>query len=252
MSRQARYYLSGVPQHVIQRGNNYHLTFFSEKDYPFYLECLKEATSAHTCEVNAYVLMPNHVHLLLTPRRPDSVSKFMQSVGRRYVQYVNHAYNRMGTLWGGRYKASLIDSLAYLLTCYQYIELNPVRANMVRDPGHYAWSSYRRHALGELSDVLADHPLYLALGETPEARQTAYRKLLQVRMDNYLLEEIRKSVHHCGVLGTDRFKDDVEAILHRRVRPGKRGRPRKTKQTPVENPSLTPFSRTTTTCKIPT
>ncbi|MDH3671723.1 MAG: transposase [Gammaproteobacteria bacterium] len=235
MPRQTRYYLSDVPQHIIQRGNNHQPTFFAEGDYGFYLECLKEATSAHACEVNAYVLMPNHVHLLLTPRRADSVCKFMQSVGRCYVQYVNHAYNRTGTLWGGRYKASLIDSLTYLLTCYQYIELNPIRANLVQDPADYPWSSYRFHALGEKNNVLFDDPVYLALGTTAKARQAAYRKIVQTHMDKRVLENIRESLHHCGVLGTDRFKDDIEAVLHRPVRPGKRGRPRKTKRAPVEN-----------------
>jgi putative transposase len=131
MARLPRYVLPGQPQHVIQRGNNRGVTFFADEDYSFYLDRLKEACTKHGCAVHAYVLMTNHVHLLLTPDTSSSIAKVMQSVGRRYVQHINYTYRRTGTLWEGRYKATLIDSEQYLLTCSRYIELNPVRAGIV-------------------------------------------------------------------------------------------------------------------------
>ena len=130
MARLPRYVVVGHPQHVIQRGNNRSPTFYENQDYEFYLECLEEACERYRCDVHAYVLMTNHVHLLMSPWQRNSISKVLQSVGRRYVQYINYYYKRTGTLWEGRYKATLIDTERYLLTCYRYIELNPVRAGM--------------------------------------------------------------------------------------------------------------------------
>ena len=153
----------------------------------------------------------------------------MQSLGRRYVVYVNQTYQRTGTLWEGRYKAALIDSERYHLTCYRYIELNPVRADgMVQHPGEYRWSSYRANALGEQDEVLTPHPQYLALGDDPPARQQAYRALFNTHIDKRSLSAIRESLAQCGVLGSEAFKDQVEYALARRLRPGKAGRPRKT------------------------
>jgi putative transposase len=152
----------------------------------------------------------------------------MQSIGRRYVQYINTTYQRTGTLWEGRYRASLIEAESYLLTCYRYIELNPVRAGMVRDPAAYPWSSYRWHALGHPDPVIRDHALYLALGRTGQERHTAYGALCQEQLHASLLREIRAAIHPGRVLGTERFKEAIEIVLARRVRPGKAGRPRKT------------------------
>lgn len=228
MPRLPRYVLPDVPQHVIQRGNNRQAVFFQADDYRVYLACLAEEVVTHGCVVHAYVLMTNHVHLLLTPRQPTSIAKVMQALGRRYVQYVNTTYQRTGTLWEGRYRASLVDAECYLLACYRYIELNPVRAGMVPRPEAYPWSSYRWHALGQDDPVVADHALYLALGSTPHERHLAYRDLCQQQLDAHALQEIRTTLHQSRVLGTERFKDDIEAALARRVRLGKAGRPRKT------------------------
>jgi len=150
MPRRARLNLPDVPLHIVQRGNNRQPTFFSEDDYVFYLACLRESAERHSCDVHAYVLMTNHVHLLVTPYQPDGASRLMQSVGRRYVQYVNYTYRRTGTLWEGRFKASLVESESYLLTCYRYIELNPVRARMVEDPTEYRWSLTDRGRTGAM------------------------------------------------------------------------------------------------------
>jgi len=176
MPRKRRMYLPGIPAHVVQRGNNRDACFFDEQDYREYLNWLKEATEKYRVALHAYVLMTNHVHLLMTPSDEAGISKVMQSVGRRYVQYVNHNYRRSGTLWEGRHKGSIVDAEDYLLSCYRYIELNPVRAGMVEHPGDYSWSSYRHHAYGEKNREIIDHPLYIALGQQNEQRWACYRK----------------------------------------------------------------------------
>ena len=131
MPRKPRFQLLGVPQHVVQRGHNRNASFFAESDYLYYLDALTIAAAKYGARIHAYVLMTNHVHLLITPDREDALSLTMQSVGRRYVRHINKEYRRSGTLWGGRFKSSLIQSERYLLTCSRYIELNPVRAGMV-------------------------------------------------------------------------------------------------------------------------
>src|SRR5574337_70831 len=157
MPRQRRLDLPGVPQHIIQRGNNRQPCFLREQDYRCYLSQLDEAAQAQGCRLHAYVLMTNHVHLLMTPEVVGAVARTMQCLGRRYVGYFNATYRRSGTLWEGRYKSCLVDSERYLLTCYRYIELNPVRAAMVETPGDYAWSSYRANAQGRQDRLVYPH-----------------------------------------------------------------------------------------------
>ena len=223
MARLPRYVLPGQPQHVIQRGVNRGLTFFSEDDYHFYRACLREACMKHGCAVHAYVLMANHVHLLMTPHSPAAISKVMQSVGRRYVRFVNETHGRTGTLWEGRYKATLIDSDRYLLTCYRYIELNPVRARAVRDPADYPWSSYHAHARGHCDALIDDHPLYVSLGRSARTRQRAYRSLFEISLDDATLNRIRDATNKAWVLGDDRFQRAIEPALQRRTQPLRRG-----------------------------
>lgn len=227
MPRPPRYALPGIPQHVLQRGNNRQPVFFCDDDYRFYLASVTLAAAQHAIAVHAYVLMTNHVHLLVTPQQASGIAKLMQSIGRRYVQYINATYQRTGTLWEGRYRASLVDTDRYFFLCARYIELNPVRAAMVAHPATYPWSSYRWHASGEPDPVITDHALYQALGRTPHERQGAYRALFHDDIAEGVLQEIRTAVHHCRVLGTERFKDVIERVLARRIRPGKAGRPRK-------------------------
>lgn len=227
MARKPRFNLAAIPQHIVQRGSNRQSTFFAEQDYRYYLECLGEAAAKYACAVHAYTLTTNHVHLLMTPSTPESIPRLMQSVGRRYVQYVNYHYRRTGTLWEGRYKASLVQTMHYLLACSRYIELNPVRANMVERPEDYAWSSYRANAQGVMDDLVQAHTEYLALGGTEEERQIAYRTLLSLPLDQDALAEFRQAVNQGLVTGGSRFTEEVEAMLARRVRPAKRGRPEK-------------------------
>lgn len=227
MPRKPRFDVVDLPQHVVQRGNNRQRCFFCESDYLTYLEYLRRACYAHGCAVHAYVLMTNHVHLLVTQRRLQGLSKMMQSLGRRYVKHINDAYHRTGTLWEGRYKASLVSSDEYLLTCYRYIELNPVRAGIVTHPREYKWSSYRTNAEGVNGEWLVKHPTYLSLGDDDLSRRGNYRDLFQSELGAEELSDIRACVKSGLVFGNERFKDEVEQLHRRRSRPGKPGRPKK-------------------------
>jgi putative transposase len=226
MPRKPRFNLVGIPQHVIQRGNNREPCFFAEEDYRRYLDDLSESASKFHCRFHAYILMTNHVHLLVTPMMESGISQMMQALGRRYVYYVNKTYKRTGTLWEGRYKSSLIDSDHYLLTYMRYIELNPVRANMVNHPSEYKWSSYHANAQGSVDQLIEPHPLYLELDDDPVKRQEVYRELFRHHMDNDLLHEIRESLNHELVLGQSYFKDKIEEMTKRQTRLGMPGRPR--------------------------
>ena len=225
MARKPRFVLPGVPQHVIQRGNNREPCFYAEADYSRYLKDLQEAAEKNNAAIHAYVLMTNHVHLLVTPGSSFSIMHMMQDLGRKYVRYINHTYQRTGTLWEGRYKASLIDSEAYLLTCMRYIELNPVRANMVDHPSAYSWSSYRANANGEINRLIEPHPLYQSLGGTPNARQHAYRELYRSHLKTEQIHQIREAVNQEMVLGRDDFKDKIEQMIERQTKPKPLGRP---------------------------
>jgi len=187
---------------------------------------MSKAADKFNCTVRAYVLMTNHVHLLVTEQVQYGVSQMMQSIGRRYVRYINNTYQRTGSLWEGRYKSSLVQNENYLLICYRYIELNPVRAMMVDTPGNYKWSSYDFNAYGKANDTIKPHERYLALGKNKEHRCYQYRELFRNHMDEQLLHEIRETVNQEWIFGNERFKDEVEQALQRRVRPGKPGRPR--------------------------
>lgn len=230
MARLPRFMLPGQPQHVILRGNNRSEIFCAEADYRFYLEKLQLACTTHGCAVHAYVLMTNHVHLLLTPQAEQSIPKAMQMLGRYYVQYYNYCYRRTGTLWEGRYKATLIDSEAYLLTCMRYIELNAVRAGMVAHPSAYPWSSYHHNALGQPKAFVTPHSEYRYLGKTEPERQAAYRQLFKHHLPEKRIAEIREATNKAWVLGNDRFKKRVQKQLERRVEAKARGGDRKSAQ----------------------
>jgi len=226
MPRKPRFTLPGVPQHIVQRGNNREPCFLAETDYRRYLLDLREVSCKFNCRIHAYVLMTNHVHLLATPLTEHAIGQMMQALGRRYVYYINHTYLRTGTLWEGRYKANLVDGEAYLLTCMRYIELNPVRAGMVEHPGDYAWSSYSANAQGKCEPLIAPHPLYHALGDAEGERQKAYRELFRHHVDDDDLHSIRDALNHELVLGRSHFKDRIETMTRRQTRAGLPGRPR--------------------------
>jgi putative transposase len=230
MARLPRYVIPGQPQHIIQRGNNRQVIFAAEADYQFFRDALVEAAEKHELAIHAYVWMTNHIHLLATPANEHSISKVFQSVGRKYVQYFNFTYRRSGTLWEGRYRSTVVDSEQYLLTLMRYIELNPVRADMVAHPRDYPWSSYRLNADGQdgpNSDWLVPHREYLRLGRSNEDRQSAYRQLFRAAIAKDELQAIRESSHKGWVLGSERFKAQIEALSGRQATSKGVGRPRK-------------------------
>ncbi|MET0937424.1 MAG: transposase [Luteibacter sp.] len=228
MPRSPRLDIPGFPQHVVQRGNDRSACFRSSHDHGVYLGYLADAAEAHACKVHAYVLMTNHVHLLVTPAASGAVSRMMQALGRRYVCYFNHIHARTGTLWEGRFKASMVDTDHYLLACYRYIELNPVRAGMVAEPGSYAWSSYRTNAHGEASDLIVPHETYLALGPDPGACRDAYRQLFRDSLTPDRLDDIRHHLRQQKPLGGLAFRQGIATELGREVGLKPRGRPRRT------------------------
>jgi putative transposase len=225
MPRRARLRIAGAPLHIIQRGNNRSACFFHDRDYDCYLHHLKELAVRYTCSIHAYVMMTNHVHLLLTPARPDGASLLMKHLGQRYVQYVNRVYDRSGTLWEGRFRSSIVQAETYLLRCQRYIELNPVRAEMVDAPGAYPWSSFGANALGHRGELITPHPIFLALGPDNVKRRAAYLELFRGELESMELQEIRTSANAGYALGNERFRREMAVALGRRVGPGKPGRP---------------------------
>lgn len=230
MPRRPRITLPEVPLHLIQRGNNRQACFYADEDYLVYLGWLEEYAKETDCAIHAYVLMTNHVHLLLTPQTSRGAGDLMKRLGQRYVQYINRTYRRSGTLWEGRFRSCLTQEDDYVLGCYRYIELNPVRANMVQHPAEYSWSSYRANAQGESSTLLTHHPLYAVLGRDDRARQLAYRQLFRDQLDPGMIDEIRVATNGNYALGSPHFQAQVAAMLGWRVTPGKSGRPRKKKR----------------------
>lgn len=227
MARLPRIGPLGVPQHIIQRGNNRQVCFASERDLAVYARFLEDYARQYSVAIHAWVFMSNHVHILATPYEIEAVSKMMQALGRRYVRYFNHEYKRSGTLWEGRFKSSLVQSETYFLQCQRYIELNPVRASMVSDPAEYIWSSYQSNGMGKKIRLLTPHDEYQKLGKTDAHRQKAYRSLFRVHVEEKLIEDIRSAVNKGMALGDERFKEEIEALCGRRVKPAKMGRPRK-------------------------
>jgi len=227
MPRRARLALPNVPLHIIQRGNNRQACFYADDDYLFYLDWLAEHATKSGCQVHAYVLMSNHVHLLISADHAEASGTMMKALGQRYVQYVNRTYRRSGTLWEGRFRSCPTQEESYLMACQRYIEMNPVRAGMVAHPAEYRWSSYRANAQGEKDGLVKPHLLYLSLGGDDESRQVAYRELFRHELEPGLVDDIRRATNGNFVLGNERFAAQVSAALGRRVIPGKSGRPRK-------------------------
>jgi len=223
MARQPRLCLPGIPQHIIQRGNNRQICFASESDFAAYASWLYEYSEKYQVKIHAWVFMSNHVHMLLAPTSNNGVSRMMQMIGRHYVRYFNYTYKRTGTLWEGRFKSCVVDAEQYLLVCQRYIELNPVRAGMVDAPSDYIWSSYHSNALGKKVSFWSPHPAYMNLGTEESNRLKAYRELFTAHVDADELSMIRKATNKGLAIGNDRFKQQVELLSGRRVIELKRG-----------------------------
>ena len=226
MPRRARNYLPGFPYHIVQRGNNREACFIEPENYQYYLELWRQLSKRYGVRVHAYCLMTNHIHILATPETKQSLSDTMKVVGSRYAQYINLKYRRSGTLWEGRHRSSLVQSDRYLLSCYRYIELNPVRAGMVSRPEEYRWSSYGVNGWGDESWI-NPHEEYLRLGGTADERAHAYRELFRYQLSEQDLHLIRKAAHYCQPVGDDRFKAQIETKYGITLGNMKRGRPRR-------------------------
>jgi putative transposase len=233
MPRRPRISPIGTTLHVTQRGHNRSRTFFEERDYREYLHLLHIASKRASCAVHAYVLMTNHVHLLVTPELETGVSKLLQYVGSRYVAWLNRRLNRTGTLWEGRFRSSPVDRDRYCLACYRYIELNPVRAGIVRHPADYRWSSYGANALGLSSVLVSPHPTFVALAESPNERRRRYAELFNEVLPTETLSRIREGVRSGRPTGAAPFVEEIEGRSRRVVR--RRGRPRKGENESAKN-----------------
>jgi putative transposase len=236
MPRIPRVSLPGVPMHIVQRGNNRQACFFHPSNYAFYLETMFDSAARYQVDIHAYVLMTNHVHLLVTPAEKWGASRMMQLLGATYVARMNAIYGRTGSLWEGRYKSSLVESERYCLACYRYIELNPVRAGMCVHPKDYRWSSYRANALFADNPGLIPHPKWVALGENDRQRHAHYRELVNVGVDTERVDTIRFGVRKGQPTGSPQFKLEIEAALGRRLGSGHRGRPTEKREKRGQSP----------------
>ena len=224
MARLPRFDLPGIPQHIVQRGNNRLPCFLDDADRARYRQLLREALFATGCQLHAYVLMDNHVHLLATPPEAGATARMMQKLGRQYVGQFNARHRRTGTLWEGRYKACLVDSADYLLRCVRYIDLNPVRARMTDDPVAFAWSGCAALCGLREDPLMTLHPTQRALGRTEAERGNAYRDLLSEALNDEDLAAIRLYLQQQRAYGRDDFRAMVEAKTRRfaGVRPAHR------------------------------
>ena len=226
MPRKTRIYLPGMPYHIVQRGNNREACFMRADNYLLYLSLWEELSSRYGVAVHAYCLMTNHIHFLVTPSTETAISRTMSVVGSRYAFAINKQLGRTGTIWEGRHKSSLVDSDQYLLTCYRYIELNPVRAEIVTHPSEYPWSSFAANAYGNYN-WLEPHPIYLALSTTLNDRLANYRSLFADQLEQEDLEIIRTASHYCHPIGDQDFKAMIELEYGVNLGHAKRGRPLK-------------------------
>lgn len=214
-----------VPVHAVQRGNNRAACFSDDADLAFYRHHLGRLVGEEGCALHAYCLMTNHVHLLLTPEREDSCSRLFRRLGLLYTQYFNRRYRRTGSVWEGRFRSSLVQTEGYLLACYRYIELNPVRAGMVVEPSQYRWSSFAANAGIAQDPCITPHAEYLRLGRDGSERSREYRGLFGAGLAPELLNEIRLTTNAGYALGSEAFRIDIGSKLGRRVYRGQRGRP---------------------------
>jgi REP-associated tyrosine transposase len=226
MARQQRLIVPAMPVHIIQRGNDRMSCFRDDADRLVYLALLRQLTRKHECAIHAYCLMTNHMHLLLTPSYADACTELMHGISSRYAHYFNRKHGRTGTLWDGRFRSCLVESASYVLACYRYIELNPVRAGMVSDPAAYLWSSFAGNA-GIRSDLLlTPHPEFRAVSLED------YRRLVADGLGEDFIRRIRAATHGGYPLASEEFAAALGAKANRRLHPGRPGRPRQEKSEP--------------------
>ena len=217
MSRHPRAVVENVPLHIVQRGNNRHPCFFSRNDFLVYLAMLGDAATLSECQVHAYVLMTNHVHILASSSAMASPALMMKRIGERYAQYANRRYARSGTLWQGRFRSCLVESERYFLICQRYIEMNPVRASMVARPIDYEWSSFRSSAHGEVNQLVSPHPVYISLASNDVERQSRYRSLFGEEIPVSVIEQVRNATNGNAAFGSELFMEKLGLALGRKL-----------------------------------
>ena len=227
MSRLARLSITGQLHHVLQRGNNRQPIFGTVRDREVFLGALAHSAAQFGLALHAFVLMDNHFHLLATPSTPEALPKTMQALGRRYVRHFNTVHGRSGTLWEGRYRSTVLQARAHLLACMAYMDLNPVRAGLVEQASDYAWSSYGIYAGLRTDFQLSVPALVWALGNTPFARESAYRDLVQRGVSAELVALLTDSVLHGWAVGDSDFVARMQQETSRRLVRAKPGRPAK-------------------------
>jgi putative transposase len=223
MARHPRLIYADVAVHIVQRGNNRIACFRADTDYLTYLALLRHSARKYGVGLHAYCLMTNHVHLLVTPSSAEACGPFMRDLGRGYVPYFNRRYERTGTLWEGRFRSCIAESARYVLACYRYVELNPVRAGMVADPADHPWSSHRANTGLQLDDSLVAHAEFEALGAQAETRRTAYRDFFATPLETELLRTIREATQGGYPLASEAFKARLGAHGGLRTERGKPG-----------------------------
>ena len=228
MPRKPRFYLPNYPVHIVQRGHNKNNVFFEKEDYKAYLDWLQEGSEWYQVPIHAYALLPYEIHILATPSDKESASRMMQYQGRCYVPYINNTYNKTGTIWQGRYKASLIDPETQLLNSMLYIENLPVREKLVKSAGAHKWSSYKANAQGKKNALITPHEKYTELAKTDKKREEKYTTLSKAGISDEMSTDIQDAWQTGTPLGSDKFKKMVERRLKIKVGHAKRGRPRKT------------------------
>ena len=223
MPRAPRLQIAGLTFHVVHRGNHRERVFFQDDDYRYYLHLLARVSQHYDTSIHAYVLMTNHIHLLATAAQPDGISRTMHDVAGSYSRWVNKQLDRTGSVWEGRFHSSLVDSDYYCLACYQYIEMNPVRAGIVASPAEYRWSSYHENVGARALCIVHPHDSFYALGSSRVARTDSYRAIINERLSDTAVSTIREGMRRGLAIGSARAANDG----HRETTPRRRGRPRK-------------------------
>jgi putative transposase len=227
MPRYARCAIANVAYHIIHRGNNKQAIFFCDDDYQYFLEKISEGKEKYRVKIYSYVLMSNHIHLLIESNVAEDLGKFMKFIAQMYTQYINYFYGRTGTLWEGRFKSSPVSIDNYLLACCRYIEMNPVRAGLVSAPKDYRWSSYCGK-IGKREDKILDFDVwYNSLGDNNLERQKKYQEWFKESIPEYEWKLIRECVNKSGVFGNEKFKEQIEKATGRKMEIRERGRPKK-------------------------
>lgn len=227
MARLSRVIVPGCPLHIMVKGHNSQTIFSSDEDKRSYLEWLRDAAREYELAIHAYVLMPNHVHILATPKNNESASRVMQSIGRRYAQLYNQTHGKTGTVWEGRYKSCLLEPESYFLLCQKFIEQNPSRLGLVHRSEDWVWSSYRHHIGEEIIPWISDHPLYWALGNTPFERQLSWKKVVSDSLGSIEAKKVSDHLNYGWPMASEGFLTQLATKVSRHLVPKKAGRPKR-------------------------